>query len=586
MLGLIVGVLGGVLSVDAADLPYVYDRGAKNQTGLKASDVCLSCRMPHRDHPAREAVEAWRPTRVEWSYINDPGFIRFVNEHGALFVGTLNTLGGEGPEYDAERFDGTRMVAPWMTGFNDRGGPGWNTVNKPKTLEWQLDALRAFAEQGVYTFQHDDWAFNLSSYSWGGGDFSAASLTQFAQYLGEHANEAQRQAAGVASWDGFDYRVYLKDRFGWTTEDELRKRRGEDPLNGHWCRFHLHSSRAYFERLLTEGARMAGRPLHLTVNAHLNNPASFFLLDRVDYMMGETDIAPEFDPAPLVCMMKLADALAVPQVVSPRPRGELNVRSVRQAIALTYALGHRMLIPWDVWAGPDRPRWFGTLEEYGDLYDFIRGHTELLDGYRPYAEVALVVSLSYDPKVYAESRGLAQAVDAALRSRGIPSRYAAAGEVAGLIRVPLDATDFEGVQAVAVCGGTGRWAGEDIEALDAVEREGVLLRHEDLDPVLAALQDVLDEGAVQVDGGQVWALPRVSRAHRSAPLVVHLVNLGEPSGELHVSVADRVLGGRQPRSAALYAPGDPPQQVAASSGGGPAQFTVPGVDVWAVLAIE
>jgi len=586
MTALILDFLGMVLAASAADLPYVYDRGAKNQSGLRKSDICLSCRMVHRDHPAREAVEAWRPTRVEWSYINDPGLIQFVNDHGALFVGTLNTLGGEGPEYDAERFDGTRMVAPWMTGFNDRGGPGWNTVNKPKTLEWQLDALRAFAEQGVYTFQHDDWAFNLASYSWDGGDFSAASLTQFAQYLREHANEAQREAAGVASWGGFDYAAYLKDRFGWTTVDELRKRRGEDPLNGHWCRFHLHSSRAYFERLLTEGARIAGRPLHLTVNARLDNPASFFLLDRVDYMVGETDIEPDFDPAPLVHMMKLADALGVPQVVSPRPRGAIVVRSVRQAIALTYAVGHRMLIPWDVWAGPDRPRWFGTLEEYGDLYDFVRRHPELLDGYRPYAEVALVVSLSYDPKVYAESRRLAQGVDAALRSRGIPCRYAAAGEVAGMIRVPLDPTDFNGMQAVAVCGDTGRWATDDLDALEAVEREGVLLRHEDLDPMLAALWGVLDEGAVQVDGGRVWAFPRVNGAHPSAPLVVHLVNLGEPAGELRVSVAARVLGGRQPRAATLYAPGGPPEQVAASSPGGPAQFTVPGVDAWAVLAIE
>jgi len=586
MTALVANVLGIFLAASAAGVPYTYDRGAKNQTGLRESDICLSCRMVHRDHPARQAIEAWRPTRVEWSYIRDPAFIRFVVDHGALFVGTLNTLGGEGPEYDAERFDGTRMVAPWMTGFNDRGGPGWNTVNKPKTLEWQLDAFRAFAEQGVYTFQHDDWAFNLSSYSWGGGDFSQESLTRFADYLREHASDAQREAAGVASWEGFDYRAYLKERFGWTTVDELKKRRGGDPLNVHWRRFHLRSSRKHFERLLAEGERIAGRPVHLSVNARLDHPADIFPLDLVDYLVGETDIEAGFDPAPLIHMMKLADALCLPQVASPRPRGEVDVRSVRQAIALTYALGHRMLIPWDVWAGPGRPRWFGTLDEYGDLYAFVRDNAGLLDGYRPYAEVALVVAMSSDPISCAESRRLAQGLDVALRARGVACRYAVAGEVAGLIRVPLEPGDFEGMKAVAVCGETAHWASEDVEALKAVERETVFVPRGGLDTMAAALSEAMGRPWVEVSDERVWAFPRVRRTGDSTRAVVHLVNFGAPTNELRVSLARRVVGEGAPLAATLHVPGGEARDVTIDSQGDMAELTVRDVDVWALLAIE
>jgi hypothetical protein len=79
-------------------------------------------------------MKEWRATRLEWSYISTPEPIKAVQSAGVTFVGTLNTIAFDGPDQDAEMFDGSRAVAPWMTQFNSGKGVGWACVNKSITL--------------------------------------------------------------------------------------------------------------------------------------------------------------------------------------------------------------------------------------------------------------------------------------------------------------------------------------------------------------------------------------------------------------------------------------------------------------------
>lgn len=556
----------------------VYDRSAKNRTGLRASDVCLSCRMPHKNHPAREAVQAWQPTRVEWSYITDPDFISFVQDQGAVFVGTLNTIKGEGPDYDGVRFDAERMVAPWMTGFNDRGGPGWNTLNKPATLSYQLEQLRAFIEQGVRTFQHDDWLFDLSAYNWGGGDFSEAAQRAFASYLASAPDAPSPSAVDRRSWDGFRYGDYLRETHGWQSVEELKRERGKDPLTRHWRRFHLLQTRDYFEWLLDEAGDMAGEPVCLSVNARLDHLSDMFLLDLVDYLVGETRIQGETEENRLIHMLKLADALQLPQVVSPFPKDHIDVAAVRRSIALTYALGHRMLVPWDVWAGPGKPRWFGTVEEYGDLYRFVRENAARFDGYRSCAGVTVVVPLSTDHAEAANAAAQAEEVGTRLASLGIAYRYATFGTVGGLVRVPLDKADFDGARAVVCCGGLDALTREERGRFDAWTADAAVIDGAGAEAAIARVLEVLGGPSVEVSGAAVLALPR---SKPGAPLVVHLVNRGKPNDAVRLRVASRLLPGEGPFEAILLAPGKPPRTLEAGRHDGAAEVTVhPGL--WAI----
>jgi hypothetical protein len=57
-----------------------------------------------------------------------------------------------------------------------------------------------------------------------------------------------------------------------------------------------------------------------------------------------------------------------------------EIPQTRRVIAMAYACGGHVIVPYDVWHG-DRPRIFGTPEEYGDLYGFVRAIAVHLDGH-------------------------------------------------------------------------------------------------------------------------------------------------------------------------------------------------------------
>ena len=54
----------------------------------------------------------------------------------------------------------------------------------------------------------------------------------------------------------------------------------------------------------------------------------------------------------------------------------------RQTIAMAYACGGHCMVPWDVYMPRDAPRYFGTPEQYADLFGFIRSGSRYFDGYQ------------------------------------------------------------------------------------------------------------------------------------------------------------------------------------------------------------
>ncbi len=481
-----------------------YDRAAKNRAGLRRSDVCLSCRGDRKDHPPRDAVREWQPTRVEWSYIMDPDFVAHVQSNRADFVGTLNTVLGEGPDQDAEAFDGSRMVAPWMTGFNDGKGIGWECVNKPESLACRIDRLERIIGMGVDTIQYDDWQCNLASYAWGGGCFCKYCMDGFARHLEENAGQDTMKAAGVKTWLKFNYHGYLQERFGWTTVKELLANREKDPLNEHFRAFHLLSTRKHFEALLDHAEHVCRKPIHLTVNGTMaaGSLSSDFILDKIDYLVGETAVRDHEDFLRIIHMLRMADALNVPQICSPLFEGTTNPDPgiVRRAIALAYAMGHRMLIPWDVWPGPQPQgfkgywRWYGTPAEYGDLYSFVRAQSGLLDGYTACADVVLGAPLASDEATANRTMKKLIALSQELALAGYPCRYSAYGMVAGMIHVPADGRDMQGAIALFTSP-DGYLARED--------RDGFRRQSRDIrtyDPSLKLVYDQPFAGRTGLDG--------------------------------------------------------------------------------------
>lgn len=575
---------------------FEFDRSTTNRAGLKQSDVCLSCRMVNKAHPALDAFRAWNPTRMEWSYIMDEELIRAVTEAGVEFVGTINTNQFPGPESNAETFEGKTAIAPWMQIFNEGKGVPYTCASKPATLTRRIDLLRRYADLGVGVVLHDDWAYNLSTYFWGGGCFCGDCRAGFASYLSKHAGKDKLEAAGVSTWDGFDYREYLKSRYGWRTDAELIAGRKDDPLNEDFRIFCVLSTRAYFDRLLSAAPSPSGKPFILAANSNTGLSGTYhgFLLDRVDYNVGETTVGTDDALWKIAYILKMADALCIPQVLSPRPDGtedDIDVRRVRQAIAVSYALGHRMLIPWDVWLMGRTERWWGSVEDYGDLFQFVRENAALLDGYRARTRVVMAVPLSQD---WGQTTALERTTIRLLRSMmraGVSARFASFGRTARVIRIPVEQSDFEGASAVITFENT-TLEPDDAARIDACIRESeakhicVNLYSTFADrAVLNAIADICPR-EFRIDDHNFMLIPRERPQDASSPLVLHLVNTGPAEAKSDLWLSGALLEGRAVVKATLLRPGQQPLELSLTPSRAGLQLFGVAVDVWSVLVIE
>jgi len=72
-----------------------------------------------------------------------------------------------------------------------------------------------------------------------------------------------------------------------------------------------------------------------------------------------------------------------------------DVATTRKVIATCYACGGHLIVPWDVYMGTGKPRYFGRPEDYADLYKLVRDHAARFDGYEDAAAVGKGIS---DPR--------------------------------------------------------------------------------------------------------------------------------------------------------------------------------------------
>ena len=352
---------------------------------MKNSDICLSIRMvraqagaPGATDRALALLDALRPTRVEWSYCTDRALIARFKQVAPVFVAALNTIA---PPGRAENFEGAPIIAPWMTRF------GTPDARRPYMCQNHPDDVRARLEQAVAliadgttdSFQHDDWACNAQMLWFPNACFCEHCRREFAAELGLD----------------LDYRRYLRAR-GFTHSAQVHEaaKRGEVPLWDDYTRFQRRSVTRYFRKLRAAMDQALARPATLSVNGSVTGFGGdiALVLPFIEYFNGETY---DFTPTGLLKLAEASRQVGKRQVVSffPRPvSGDYDepafVARVRQAIGLSYCLGLLPLFPYDVYAGNDhqtgelRPRWYGTMAQYGAPYEVVRAHPEWVDEYR------------------------------------------------------------------------------------------------------------------------------------------------------------------------------------------------------------
>lgn len=304
----------------------------------RASAVCFSSRFKHpanaKDpHDTFQAAAAFHATGFYW--INGPSqeWFREIKRRGYPFQGWLSTIlpdtlfGNTRQKGRIVDQQGDLVTGPWMLAWK----AWWGCMNSPEYRKVYLDHVKMYLDAGADALQMDDPGENDTAVRWGG--CYCAHCREKAARLGQSPPDIQRRS----------------------TEEFY-----------HWIRKEID---AY-----------AGRHVPFSCNSH---PGDRCFYDVFDYGLEEL---PERHAAAHLLYRAVRDA---------EQRGKAQMFTfvstepalTRATIALAYACGTQIVVPWDVYIGTGKPRYFGAAEEFADLYGFARAAAAYLDGYEDAATV-------------------------------------------------------------------------------------------------------------------------------------------------------------------------------------------------------
>jgi hypothetical protein len=357
----------------------------------KASDVCFSSRWPRPMNRADKldslkSAREFHATRMDWLYLSLSGtpesgkaFVAKCKAAGYVVGGTLNCQPTDSPAGPARTFSNARTVNmkgepqkdPWTKSYGGR----FCCPNNPEYATIFLAHARHALEAGVDYFQMDGVQLNdlMTHY---GGCFCAHCVKGFRGYLAAHSTRSQRARWGVGDLAAFDYARFLLG-LGTDPDAGLNAWKGPKELRELFRAFQIESGLRFLREMHREIDRIAGRKLAYSCNA-----TEEFLVDYHkihDFAFNETYPAKEGDPAFLYeRRLKPAQKLGKPFLMTFVSD---DVPHNRRFIASAYALGANVVVPWDVFIGLNSPRFFGTPEQFSDLFGFVRANAALLDGY-------------------------------------------------------------------------------------------------------------------------------------------------------------------------------------------------------------
>ncbi|MBD2847528.1 Ig-like domain-containing protein [Paenibacillus sp. IB182496] len=541
--------------------------GSESRSFDRYSSVFLSSRWFRQDGQdgqlgTLDVLKRFMATGNKWAYITDEASIHKIFSLGVGMQGGLNMNHGTGGR--ALDFDGTAVAAPWMT-----WGATWGSMNDPVYFNLVLEAGKAAVDAGVRSFQFDDWRGSVQAYAWG-GDFNPSTLLQFKDYLEQHYTATELNSAfGIADIETFAYKTYLEDAYDIETNSDYVSLRGGIALDAVFKQFLDASTRAFHVNLQAALEDYAEEALEFSNNASFIRNAvasTHFLHDLFDYGMGEhhegTLILDN-----IVANGALATGLGKPHILSPYP---VHTETIRQAIAAAYAMGQYFLVPWDIWM-EGTTRYFGTVDQYGDLFHFIRQYPFLFDGKEVPASTGILLNWS-DMNTSAYS-----ALAMRLFEEGVPFRVVVANDEHPVYA--LDAGQLDGLTSLIELTPLSAFATADQQAVTA---SGVPL----VSPLAVDATWLAARSEVAVDGPEhVYAALRADEAS-GGDAVIHVLNrspLQQADGAVSLLVDSAWATGRH---VALYRPGhDPLRLVPQAAGSGQVELILPAVEEWAIVYI-
>jgi len=356
--------------------------------GPKESDVLFS---PRFDRPEASGVAAaYAANKMVWSYVEPgPTFDALrrstAGQFGAAINNNIATPGNVGAAID---FDGKPIVAPWMRAR----GSLWNSCASPATLRALKSRVAKQLNAGATAIQWDDAGMQFDASFWGVGDFSAASLRGFQDWV------SAKNVAGVTTLITPDqagkYRDWLSQTQKVVDNTDYIQRNARFPTTPLWRAYLQDTVALCVDDLRRYIKATGGADKALSLNLYTPYPwsSNAFLQPFADYVIGE--VAPEHSGFHQVAFMHAWLRSQGQRWAPVFPMADKT--QLRQAIMATYAAGGNPVVPWDVYvpAGANNTpesRFFGRPEDFSDLFRFARQQSRWLDGWEPLSRINLAV---------------------------------------------------------------------------------------------------------------------------------------------------------------------------------------------------
>jgi hypothetical protein len=301
------------------------------------SAVCFSSRWQRPlnatdPHDTFRDAARFHATHLLWAYVRDPEFIREARRRGYVFQASLNTiLSGTPAGFRPEEGrildrDGNLLTAPWMQGWKDTW---WGCVNSDAFRAVYLHHAKVAIAGGTDLLQQDDPGFNVAAVAWGGC----------------HCPHCR---AGLEAFR-------------------------QDHPQATMLEYQERSLEAFYAAMWAAIDGAAGTAIPRSCNNYRGQWNAYHRL--FDFGVAELpDVVPEAFIESQKAALREGKAQAFTAVTD-------SLAGNRQAIAMAYATGATLIVPWDVYMGTGKPRFFGQPEQYADLYGLVRGCAEVLDGY-------------------------------------------------------------------------------------------------------------------------------------------------------------------------------------------------------------
>jgi hypothetical protein len=346
---------------------------------------------------APDVYKAYGTTFLAWGGAHDLASVRQLHELRIHATGSMWCLTA-GPRALHENADlrdavardieGKPIAVPWLFDHVHEGTPSWFGCTNHPTFRAHVRAEVARVMAGGADGLHvDDHLGVAASASYFGGCFCDYCMAAFGEHLKANGTDAMRSAAGVSSFDSFDYRELVRRHA--TTREQYLKVQHQIPLRDEMANWQLIRAAENVRQLGELASEILGRPVTLSANTGLPVPEHLVVTPYLTHLVGEVDHHVNEGAAGLldaVLAYRMAEAIGRPLAATASGLDWASIKQrnasnqVKLWIALGHACGQRLMAPNRQWCFTRElgTHWYDApVDQYAPLYRFVRDNAAL-----------------------------------------------------------------------------------------------------------------------------------------------------------------------------------------------------------------